>query len=90
MIENVKMPKINLLGVRKLLSVVVISLGIFSVGYLVGIKGYKAQIGGRDPYNVTISKELPPEFKDLDFSLFWRVWDSLSLFTALLRVWYRQ
>jgi len=78
MIENVKMPKINLLGVRKLLSVVVISLGIFSVGYLVGIKGYKAQIGGRDPYNVTISKELPPEFKDLDFSLFWRVWDTLS------------
>jgi len=78
MIENVKMPKINLLGVRKLLSVVVISLGIFSVGYLVGIKGDKAQIGGRDPYNVTISKELPPEFKDLDFSLFWRVWDTLS------------
>jgi carboxyl-terminal processing protease len=72
------MPKISLLKVRKLLIIVVVSGGIFSLGYFLGLNGFKAQVNGEDPYNVTISRDLPLEHGDLDFSLFWRVWDTLT------------
>jgi len=72
------MPKINLSKVRKLLAIVLIAGGIFSVGYIIGINGFKARYDGKDPYRVTISRDLPLEHGDLDFSLFWRVWDTLA------------
>ena len=72
------MPKIRLLGLRRTLIAIIIAGGIFSFGYILGSKGYQASIGKEDSYNVSISRELPAERKDLEFSLFWRVWETLE------------
>lgn len=68
-------PKINL---RKLRIVVLITLVIalsFSGGYFLGRRGFVATVV-KFPI-VTISREVSPE-RDLDFSLFWRTWDTLE------------
>lgn len=72
------MPKIRLLGLRRTLIVIIIAGGIFSFGYILGSKGYQASIEKEDSYNVSISRELPAERKNLEFSLFWRVWETLE------------
>lgn len=72
------MPKISLIGLRRTIIILIFLAGAFSSGYLLGNKGYKAQLDKEDPYEVTISRELPTERKNLDFSLFWRVWDTLA------------
>ncbi len=72
------MPKIRLLGLRRTLIAIIIAAGIFSFGYILGSKGYQASIENEDSYNVSISRELPAERKDLEFSLFWRVWETLE------------
>ena len=72
------MPKIRLLGLRRTLIAIIITGGIFSFGYILGSKGYQASIEKEDSYNVSISRELPAERKDLEFSLFWRVWETLE------------
>lgn len=68
-------PKISLSLLRKtLISVLIISFS-FSLGYLFGLKGFVASFS---PYpKVTISRVTPAEKGTLDFSLFWRVWDTL-------------
>lgn len=68
-------PKINLIKLRRGLLVVIVTLGIFSSGYVLGRKGYTASFNR--PANIQISREVPPD-KDVDFSLFWRVWDMLE------------
>ncbi|MFV1917059.1 MAG: S41 family peptidase [Patescibacteria group bacterium] len=70
------LPKIRLSALRRLLFIFVIVAGAFSGGYLLGNKGYKADLKGVT--NVTISRDLPWDRKDLDFSLFWRVLDTLD------------
>ena len=60
---------------RLLLTVFLLSL-IFATGYVIGLKGFYARLS-QFP-KVTISRELPPDKKNLDFSLFWRVWDTLD------------
>lgn len=59
--------------------VVVISIIVLSAtfigGYTFGIKGFI--VDAQNLPNVHISREVPPE-KDLDFALFWRVWDTLK------------
>ena len=53
-----------------------VGLGIFSLGYLVGVGGYKGDI--KNFPRVTISREVPQDKGELDFSLFWKVWDALG------------
>ena len=48
----------------------------FTVGFLLGNKGL--QTAYQDPFNVIISRSIPPDKKDLNFNLFWQVWDTLS------------
>ncbi len=72
------MPKIRLLGLRRTLIAIIIAGGTFSFGYILGSKGYQVSIEKEDSYNVSISRELPAERKDLEFSLFWRVWETLE------------
>lgn len=59
---------------------VIVSLLIMSVafsgGYYFGIKGYQAKYN--DSGDVTIDRGNPEDREDLDFSLFWRVWDTLD------------
>ena len=68
-------PKISLNKLRKVvLTVVVIGVSA-SAGFYFGRKGFLASFS-HFPI-VTISRQTPPE-KNVDFSLFWRVWDSLD------------
>ena len=47
----------------------------FGAGSVFGYKGYLAKIS--EFPKVSINRDLPLEKKDLEFSLFWRVWDTL-------------
>ncbi len=62
--------------VRKILIGVFLIALIFSIGYGFGLKGYYIE-AKRYP-KVTISREIPIEKKDFNFSLFWKVWDALD------------
>ena len=73
---NIQLPKISFSLARKIIFSVVILAGVFSAGYLVGFKGYQGSLA--EFPKVTLTRELPLDKKDLDFSLFWRVWDTLS------------
>lgn len=63
-------------AIRKTFGVVLLISITFVAGYYFGVKGYSAQVR-RFP-EVTISRESPEELETLDFSLFWRVWDTLE------------
>ncbi|MCH7641042.1 S41 family peptidase [Patescibacteria group bacterium] len=76
MLNRNSLPKIRLSSVRHFLVTTIVIGGIFSAGYLVGNKGYSAQLDGVT--KVTISRDLPSDKQSLDFSLFWRVWDTLQ------------
>ena len=78
MLKKVYLPKVSLSGLRKGVTIFITAAGIFSAGYVLGNKGFRASIRTEDPYEVTIDRELPAGKKDLDFSLFWRVWDTLE------------
>ena len=68
-------PKIDLKKLR-IAVVIILVIGLsFSGGYFLGRRGFVASVV-RFP-TVTISREVPPE-RDLDFSLFWRTWDTLE------------
>jgi len=68
-------PKIDLRKLRVTLVIILIASLSFSGGYFWGRRGFVASLT-RFP-KVTISRETPPE-RDLDFSLFWRTWDTLE------------
>ena len=70
------MPKIQFASLRKALFFVVVALGIFSGGYLLGVQGYKGNI--QNFPKVTINRDVPEDKGTLDFSLFWKVWDTLN------------
>jgi carboxyl-terminal processing protease len=68
-------PKIDLRKLR-IAVVTILAIGLsFSGGYFLGRRGFVASVV-KFP-TVTISREVPPE-RDLDFSLFWRTWDTLE------------
>jgi len=67
--------KVDTLSLRKLvLRVLAISL-IFSLGYVLGTRGYKVSQPSFLEFKVDRSV---PENKNVDFSLFWKVWDTLG------------
>jgi carboxyl-terminal processing protease len=68
-------PKISLKKLRTVILIIVIIGASASAGYFFGRKGFLVSFS-RFPI-VTISRQTPPE-KNVDFSLFWRVWDSLD------------
>ena len=67
--------KFNLLKIRKVLLIVLVAAGIFAGGYYIGVAGYKLQF--ENALKVKIDRTVPPD-KNADFTLFWRVWDTLS------------
>lgn len=69
------MPNVNFIKVRKLLGVLFASSIIFSGGYFFGVNGYKAEV--KKANDIKITRETPPD-KNVDFTLFWNVWDTLS------------
>jgi carboxyl-terminal processing protease len=71
-----KLPKIHFAKVRKIIIVFLMVIGIFTGGYLLGVNGYKASINKVS--GLKIEKQLPADKINVDFSLFWRVWDVLE------------
>src|SRR3989344_5275869 len=69
-------PKINFNHIRKTLFLVFIAVSIFGGGYYLGLNAYIIDFQ-RYP-KVNISRELPVDKRTIDFSLFWRVWDTLN------------
>lgn len=68
--------KLHFQAVRKLLLSVLLLSFTFSAGYVFGYKGYVSAASGFP--KVTINRELPAAQKDLNFSLFWKVWDTMQ------------
>lgn len=74
---KIRLPKLNFYKFRKIFFVAILSLGLFSAGYVLGVKGFRAEIIKNS--KVTVFREMPPGKENLDFSLFWKVWDTLNL-----------
>ena len=69
-----KLPKLKFQKARNVILVVVIATFTFGAGFYLG-GGGKTSL--QDAVRVRISRELPSQYADLDFSLFWKVWDTL-------------
>ena len=70
------LPKISFNHARNFIFGLIILSAVFSAGYLFGFKGYQGSLA--EFPKVTITREVPEDKKDLDFSLFWRVWDTIE------------
>ncbi len=69
------LPKMDLSLVRKVFLVLLFSITIFSFGYFLGGKG--VFIGATSISDVTIDRVVPQN-KNVEFDLFWKVWDALE------------
>jgi len=67
--------RLNFRKVRSFIFGVIVVFGIFTGGYYLGAQGYKAEVD--KALKVTVDRQIPPD-KNVDFSLFWQVWDTLS------------
>jgi carboxyl-terminal processing protease len=67
--------KLGFSKVRNFIVGILVFAFVFGGGYYLGVQGYKAEV--TKALNVTLSREVPPD-KNVDFSLFWQVWDTLS------------
>jgi len=67
--------KLNLTKVRNFIFTALLISAVFWGGYYLGVEGYKAKVD--KALRVTVSRQIPPD-KNVDFSLFWQVWDTLS------------
>jgi len=74
--KKVKLPKISFIKVRKSVLYFFIFLGVFTAGYIIGFHGYKLDFVGKR--NIQIVREIPPGKENVNFSLFWEVWDILE------------
>lgn len=69
------LPKISLGTIRRAIVIFLIVLVSSGIGYYVGSANLKAEYE-KFP-KVVITRELPSGKQTLDFSLFWRIWDTL-------------
>ena len=67
--------KLGFSKVRKVILGVIVLAIVFSGGYYLGVQGYQAQV--TKALKVQINRQTPPD-KNVDMSLFWQVWDTLS------------
>lgn len=67
--------KVGFTKVRSLVLSLFIIIFSFSGGYVLGSNGFKAEV--KKGLEVKLNREVPPD-KDIDFGLFWEVWDTLS------------
>lgn len=74
---KIKLPKLTLPAVRRLLVLVFSAAVIFVGGYYLGLRDFQIKSVNNYP-SVTISRDLPGTRKNLDFALFWKVWDMLD------------
>ncbi len=67
--------KVGFKRARSLLLIVFLIAISFSGGYTFGVRGFKAEVS--KSLKVSINRQTPPD-KNVDFSLFWQVWDTLA------------
>jgi len=70
------MPKINFSVARKVILISVFASVLFVSGYYFGINGFR--IDSVNFPKIEISRETPRNRLDVNFSLFWKVWDILD------------
>ncbi len=68
--------KVNIVALRKFLIKVFAVFLIFSLGYLTGVKGYR--VSQPNFFNFKIERGTPVDKQNIDFSLFWKVWDMVG------------
>lgn len=71
-----RLPKLTILMIQKVFVIAILITIGFTPGYYFGVNNFRANYD--DSLIVNISRENPPERGELDFSLFWRVWDMLD------------
>lgn len=74
---KIKLPKLTLPVIRKVISTILVLVVVFMAGYYLGLRNFQVLTTNNYP-TVTISREIPGNRKNLDFSLFWKVWDMLD------------
>lgn len=74
--RKIKLPKISFFKARKVIFYFLLFLGFFSGGYIFGSKGYRINFNKKSVIN--ISREAPSGYENVDFLLFWKVWDILE------------
>lgn len=62
--------------VKKIILLTLLVSAIFVSGYILGANGFKIETG-RFP-KVVIDRNIPQKYQDVDFALFWKVWDTLD------------
>lgn len=67
--------KVSFSKVRKFLVTAILVIAAFGGGYYLGVQGFKAEV--TKALRITITRQVPPD-KNVDMSLFWQVWDTLS------------
>lgn len=67
--------KLGFLKARKIILSILVLVGVFTGGYYLGFQGYKVEV--TRALNVSFDRRVPDD-KDVDFSLFWQVWDLMS------------
>lgn len=67
--------KLSFSKARKILLSVIVLAGIFVAGYQLGYQGYRVEVD--KALKVSVDRRVPAD-KDVDFSLFWQVWDLMT------------
>jgi carboxyl-terminal processing protease len=70
------MPKLNLNIAKKVIIYAVLASLVFVSGYVLGTKGFRLETGNFQ--KISISRVQPKSREDIDFSLFWKVWDTID------------
>lgn len=70
------MPKLPFQKARQIALAFLVCALIFASGYFVGMKGLGLSLSSFP--KVSISRNIPANRQNVDFSLFWRVWDTLE------------
>lgn len=72
----VKPSKFSLKYLRNIFLFIVVVTSIFGLGYYLGIRNFNINIYGYP--EVHIERDVPQKQEDLDFNLFWLIWDKLG------------
>ncbi|MBI4059337.1 S41 family peptidase [Candidatus Microgenomates bacterium] len=70
------MYKIQVKTVRNFLFFLILGLGLFGGGFWLGQQKIKIDLAARQ--KISVNRALPPSKQNLDFTLFWEVWDKLQ------------
>ena len=74
MTRQIYLPKINILSVRKVVIYLSLFIIVFTGGFILGKRDVSYN---KETKKIEVNRDLPQD-KSVDFSLFWKVWDSLE------------